>query len=169
MLEGALKDITDVRWYLPIRTPSDSHDEANWNLAVEGANRDMLNLNAITIPKIAHSFLIASGEQADAEAAPDLSFATRSDGSLDTVELGGGTVLRFDQASGTLSLENGLRQAVIWGGNQPVYPEVGVTLGSGTRVTIESGAAADHPDAVAPNRIAVTRDGRTTTLTPIAT
>lgn len=151
MLESILSDVANLRWHLPLRTPQDSRNEANWNAAESGAVRDMLTGTPLAFPRIAHVYLVQGGAVADSEGGAEQSFSP----SIETpYDIGGGYGLRFDPARGTIALAHGGTDVPLWG-EGGIAAHAAYQLPDGTRIAIEAAAAADHPDAVTPTRITV--------------
>lgn len=150
MLESILSDVVALRWALPLRTPQDSRDEANWNAAESGAVRDMLVNSPLVFPRIAHVYLVQGGAVADSEGGAEQSFSPSIEPSFD---IGGGHALRFDSARGTIALAHGDADVPLWG-QGGIAAHAAYALPDGTRIAIEA-AAADHPDAVIPARITI--------------
>ncbi|WP_311267677.1 hypothetical protein [Sphingobium sp. WCS2017Hpa-17] len=160
MLESILSDVVALRWSLPLRTPQDSRDEANWNAAESGAVRDMLVNSPLVFPRIAHVYLVQGGAVADSEGGAEQCFSPSTEPSFD---IGGGYALRFDSARATIALAHGDDEIPLWG-EGGIAAHAAYALPDGTRIVIESVPAADHPDAVIPARISVENAAGTTTL-----
>lgn len=151
MLESILSDVANLRWHLPLRTPQDSRNEANWNTAESGAVRDMLTGTPLAFPRIAHVYLVQGGAVADAEGGAEQSFSPSIEPSFD---IGGGYALRFDSGRGTIALAHGGDDVPLWG-ERGIAAYAAYDLPDGTRIAIDATAAADHPDAVIPARITI--------------
>lgn len=163
MLESLLKDVTDVRWYLPVRTPNDNATEANWTVAMANANQGLLDSSRINFGRVAHAFEVEGGTQADPEAGPVLSFTPDNPAKVD---LGAGWTLRLDSGRGEIAAEHQGESHVIWPQAGGAFMAVqSVSLPNGSRVRIDTARSTDHPDAFSPSRIAIAHaDGRLTTL-----
>lgn len=162
MLDSILSDVANLRWHLPLRTPQDSRNEANWNAAESGAVRDMLTGTPLVFPRIAHVYLVQGGAVADSEGGAEQSFSPSTEPSFD---IGGGYALRFDHSRGTIALAHGGDEVPLWG-EGGITAHAAYQLPNGTRIAIDSAAAADHPDAVTPTRITI--EGAASTVTLLA-
>lgn len=160
MLESILSDVANLRWHLPLRTPQDSRNEANWNAAESGAVRDMLTGTPLVFPRIAHVYLVQGGAVADTDGGAEQSFSPSTEPSFD---IGGGYALRFDSGRGTIALTHGGDEVPLWG-EGGIAAHAGFQLPDGTRIAIDAAAATDHPDGVTPARITIESSTGGTTI-----
>ena len=115
-------------------------------------------------PRIARHYEAVGGGLADPEAAGDVTLAPGT--GCAALDLGADYRLLLDGATGQVLIEHrpSDTRSPIWGGEATLHAQSWFGLDNGTAIAIEAGAAADHPDAVVPTRIDITRDGVTLSL-----
>jgi hypothetical protein len=166
LLGGAVGEVAGVRWALPVRTPSDKQSQNNMGVLVASAQGQMIATSLFSFPKIAHTYLVEAGEQADPEAAPVPTFAPAEDGKT-SFPLDDGYALSFDARAGTIAVERGGESMPIWGqsgGDAQFFESSSATLANGARITIATMPSATHGDALIPASISIDQPSGTTTL-----
>ena len=181
MLEPTLSEVDTLRWYLALSTPSEQQTDAGSEFNIASAFGRLLADSALIFPRIAHSFRVEGGEQADPEAGTVLtgpasgSFDLGADG-IGRLRLDEEHALVFDANAGTIGIERGDRVLPIWGqeredgqgGTRHAFHETAqFELPTVTRVVIETGPSPIRADAMSPALVTVTRGDASLSLRPL--
>lgn len=172
LLPNVTGEVTGLRWYLPVRSPQDRNVEGQADAGVTNANWSLMRDTALQVDKIAHRYVVESGDGSDPEAAPNLGFGQRSfelDGNgRGSFPLGEGRSLAFNAANATIELVQDALRTIVWGGEAVRQPgeRDSFRIDDTCRLTVETAASASHANAVTPSQITIESGDQSVTLRP---